>query len=245
MPIPINNGDVLEVRVKGVYEDQDAVNILHYEVSGFAGGAEGSNLLNEFRLLWRDAWCAFADDDYEVIQYEMQLVTGITGTTTANAELTYGEQTIIAGTVSDKGQVAGAGMPSYVSLTARKFTAGGGSTTYYLDNAPDPLGTERAFRGRLGLPAVPEAVTISADGNFLEDASVVAINSALPALIEVEYESGLDQATMTMVVVSLSRSGLVRIDAGLDPTFAMQAVTNLAVNSWVGSQLSRKYGGPG
>lgn len=242
MPTAIDEGEVLELEVKGIADNQEILNVMHYIVRSIAGSPTLEDVVQGMVNLWTTI-VAELSDSYDFTQVLGRRVTGI-DPSTVNHPFTYDAQALSVLPSPVAGGVSGAALPTYVGASVRKVTSGVVNVEYISPGTPaDPYTGEKVFRGSMRLGPIPETYTEAADQNRLTAAASAAMLAVVEDLEGLASSSGggTNTSVSEMVVASRFLNQLGRADVALvRNVVGIQPVENLIINPFVGSQVSRK-----
>jgi len=220
---------VVEVRVNGVLNGQNCLNVFHYR--SLANGNPAPqvpvrlfDVCSAFRQIWKDNILPFVTLDYQVRSYQalkpsrVDPVVAPDGTT--NYKITYLTQDLIQVDDNvDRGLAAGAKDASLAAISVRKFTG-------HMD---------RTTRGGFRLPPTNKDLN---NNNLFEAQSITDLQANISA-IAVAWAPTIDSdVDMQLGVFSRKRTA----DNGniVSPIESMSDVRRLLVRGVVSSQISRK-----
>lgn len=238
------DGELYRFTVHGQANGQDVITVLDYSIQDVTDVVTQLEFLTALRDAFRTAYLPSVVNDYSVTTYELQMYFDYSGGPTGPWTVTFADQILLAGTATDVGASAAAPLPTYVSATVRKLTGGGPATFYWPVGNPVIVGAERAFRGRISVGPLPESATQDALPNYLDETFRDDLNVSMDDLENIGLVAPGGTLDAFLVTTSLVKGGNARQDVTGIEYIGLQAVTNLFPNTYVGSQLSRKFTGP-
>lgn len=225
----IDHGAIYEVTVNGACDGQAVVNQLHFATQSPADPNQDhtmQHLLTGFIGLWRNSVLTRLSSAYKVVRYTVvEYSLWLQGAGAIERKFIVNQADERLGDVEDDlGLVAGAWLPTYVTVTGRKKVLRAG----------------RRFHGSTRLSPIVEADTLAGAGNTLTDAAYVAFsgtfsNFAGPLLVN----PGADQSTLRLQIFHKAWAYKTNPPNSTAREQADQ-VTATWCNRQVGSQLSRK-----
>lgn len=233
-------GKHLRVKVRGVSSGQSVINVLHYLNTSSADPTSIDAIADAFRAQWRSWVLPRVVNRYSVLYYDFGVIDGLVwdtsdggvpGDTDGNTLWRYTENVSLAGTGSDVGSVAGAGMPTFNAVGYRKVCAGWEEP----DNLT-PIPLTKSPRGSLRLSGVPEDATTF--DNILDTgplADFTATGNALRTIV-----SGSVRLDMILVTNRIDGNLMFGGAPAFTPEYGVAFVTAMAVNRYITSQTSRK-----
>jgi len=223
---------ILEMRVYGVLDGQACFNVFHYvtEDNGEPVPTSSPTLfgcMQDFHTQWNAAMVPIFTDRYATLYYECLKVFSVThvvapsGLTSYNVNYRARNLYFPAG-APFIGGIADIVVPSFSSMTVRKFTGEVG----------------RKWRGSMKLPPIPQSAT---DENKWDATALAGLETAVNTLRVFEDFGSVDSNFDGKMAV-FSRSSTISDDP-IDLTLGVASdVINLFPNADIGTQRSRKVG---
>lgn len=225
MAIPLQSA--VEIAVQGVAAGQAVVNVFHYIPStlGIGFTATMAQCLTAFRTMWRASVLPALSDAYTVLNYKGRNIVGtrVDPNNPNKFIFNIGDVADLAGAgAADNGGDAGDPLPTYAAMTLRKVTGVGG----------------KRKKGSVRLGPLTEASTEALDQNKLTAASIALGNAACTGL---KGTLGTAVAGDSLVPVVFSRTTeFAPPQPVIGVALAVTAISDMFVNLYVGSQVSRK-----
>jgi hypothetical protein len=244
MAVDLAIGDVIQTRVVGVAAGQAVINVFSHFVRNTVSGTVIS--IEEFQESFITIWqgvCDVLSAAYAVTLYQSGRYSALLGPAAA-PRTRFNAVVQTAGVGADVGGVAGAWLPTYATVNARKNTEGP-QTTVPMFGAftPTTIAAEKSFKGFTRLSPIVEADTQAAQGNTLEAASRTAFDAALEELVDFPVVGLAAVVGVQLCIVSTLLDGAARPGAGaggLPLVAAYQPVASYTVATLLGSQTTRK-----
>ena len=232
MAIPVMQNDIIEIRMKGLVEGQDVLNIYHVDADDGAGGPPPAGLtlldvLEGWKTFWRTHVLPLLTNVYFIQVYEAAKVVEVNAVPVPGQPDRYNLQYVgpveIIGDFNDQGQLIADSMTSMTAIGLRK------RATRNLSN----------LRGGMRIGPRPESATESVTGNPNRWTQVaVTEHQTLASEFEQPQTINSPVGAFDTYLGILSRS-LASVTP-LVPSNGYARVDSVVANPYVTSQVSRK-----
>jgi len=217
--------DLYEVSLIQKFLNQVCINVLHYSARSEAAWVDphtSQDLLTAIATAWDTNMAPNLSDGLTLDQLTIRSVVGWMGTVEVPRPLYFALDTLVP--VGIAGTVAGAALPSYAAVTARKRTGFAG----------------RKYNGSLRQAGIVEA---DSTGNLLTGGAAAAFQTAINDTFLADLALGVNDQ-IEVGVFSLSDMVFNNIIPGPVPVASVYwaKVTSMPINEYLGSQVSRKFG---